>query len=65
MSKEIKSFKTYDEQLDILKKKGLICDNNSLEILKRNNYYFLINRYKDCFIKKGVKPEVNLLMYTT
>ena len=53
-----KEFKTYEEQLNILIKKGLICDNNSLEVLKRNNYYFLINRYKDCFTIPSSKPNM-------
>lgn len=58
MKRTIKEFKTYEEQLQILKDKGLICDDTSLEILRRNNYYFLINRYKDCFIKPNTKPNI-------
>lgn len=58
MKRTIKEFKTYEEQLQILKDKGLICDDSSLETLKRNNYYFLINRYKDCFIKPNTKPNI-------
>ena len=54
---KLKDFKTYEEQIKILKNKGLICDENSLNTLKYNNYYFLINRYKDCFIIPNVKPN--------
>ena len=57
-TKSNKSFKTYEEQIEILKNKGLICNDNSIEILKRNNYYFLINRYKDCFIIPNSKPNL-------
>lgn len=53
-----KQFKSYEEQIEILKSKGLIVDEKSLNILKRNNYYFLINRYKDLFIKPNVKPNI-------
>lgn len=55
--KKNKTFKTYEEQLEILNSKGLVTDNNSLNILKRNNYYFLINRYKDLFIIPNSKPN--------
>lgn len=54
----IKKFKTYEEQLEILKKKNLILDIDCLNILKRNNYYFLINRYRNPFIEKDTKPVV-------
>ena len=53
-----KRFKTYEEQIEILNSKGLITDNESLNILKRNNYYFLINRYKDLFIVPNIKPNI-------
>ena len=38
-----KLFKTIDEQLDILKEKGLIIEDESLarEILLRENYFFI------------------------
>ena len=51
-----KLFKTIDEQLDILKEKGLIIEDESLarEILLRENYFFingyrilLMNSYRD------------------
>ena len=57
-TKANKSFKTYEEQIEILTSKGLICNDSSIEILKRSNYYFLINRYKDCFIIPNSKPNL-------
>lgn len=52
-------FKSYDEQIDILKKRGLVIANedNAKKILKTNNYYNVVNAYKDIFIKKGFTPE--------
>lgn len=45
-------FHTYEEQLQKLKKRGLIIDNDEevIKILKRKNYYNIINGYKDYFI---------------
>ena len=54
---KVKQFKTYEEQVEILKKKGLIIDVDAIEVLKRNNYYFLINRYKDIFTIPDIKPS--------
>ena len=52
-------FKTYDEQIEILKTRGLIIDDEVVakNILKRNNYYNIINAYKDVFLQKGKTPE--------
>ena len=54
-----KSFKTAKEQMKILKSRGLIIENDesSKEILSDNNYYYLINGYKDIFIDKSSKEE--------
>lgn len=49
-----KPFKTYQEQIDILKNRyGLIIedDNFAEAALKSLTYYDLINGYKDCFMK--------------
>ena len=48
-----KIFKTIDEQVDILKRKGLIVDNNekTREILFRENYFF-ISGYRHLFMTK-------------
>jgi abortive infection bacteriophage resistance protein len=47
----MKIFKTYEEQLEILKFRGLNIRNESeaIKILQRENYYSLINGYKDLF----------------
>ena len=61
--KELKmiDFKTYDEQIEILRNRGMrILDsekNAAIQLLKRNNYYNIINGYKDLFVEKGVNPE--------
>lgn len=54
-----KLFKTIDEQIEILKSKGLTFDNikNANNILINNNYYYLINGYKDIFIDKNSNKE--------
>jgi len=54
---EVKCFKTYQEQIEILKSRGLIINNDeqAIKILKRANYYSLINGYKDLFIT-NTKP---------
>lgn len=54
--KKFKPFKTHEEQIEILKSKGLIIDEKAIDVLKRNNYYFLINRYKDIFKVPNTKP---------
>ena len=48
-----KIFKTIDEQVDILERKGLIVDNNekTREILFRENYFF-ISGYRHLFMTK-------------
>ena len=48
----IKSFKTLDEQIDILKDKGLIIDDvdYAKDILLRENYFFL-SGYRQLFLK--------------
>ena len=47
----VKEFKTIDEQIDILKKKGLIIDdyNMAKNILLKENYFF-INGYRHLFM---------------
>ena len=52
-------YKTYEEQIQILSNRGLIIndENSAKDFLKANNYYNVVNAYKDIFIKKGVTPE--------
>ena len=48
-----KPFKTYNQQLKILRDRNLIIKNGSkaISILKRDNYYNIINGYKDIFLE--------------
>ena len=52
---DLKDFKTYTEQIDLLKTRGLIINDEAfaLEKLKEENYYNIINGYKDLFITPG------------
>lgn len=54
-----KEFKTIDEQIQILKSRNIIIEdyNNAHRILTKNNYYYLINGYKDLFLDKNSKIE--------
>ena len=58
-----KPFKTVEEQIEILKSRGLIIqdEERALFFLKNNNYYELINGYKDFFIDKD-KTEMYIEM---
>lgn len=55
-----KVFKTIDEQLDILKSKGLIINNydKAKDIVLRENYFFL-NGYRSPFLISGSKRFVD------
>ncbi|MFA6076400.1 MAG: Abi family protein [Negativicutes bacterium] len=54
-----KCFKTLDEQIEILRARGLNIEDcaGAKAILERENYYNLINGYKYPFINKRVAPE--------
>ena len=53
-----KEFKTIEEQIEILKLRGLqITDEKAIEILTENNYYYLINGYKNLFIDEKCEEE--------
>ena len=52
-----KEFRTIEEQIKIFKSRNLIIDKiQAKEIFEENNYYYVINGYKDLFIDKS-KPE--------
>ncbi len=55
-----KVFKTIDEQLDILKSKGLIIEDydKAKEIVLRENYFFL-NGYRSPLLESGSKRFIN------
>lgn len=54
-----KTFKTIDEQIEILKSRNIIIDDydKAYKLLSKNNYYYLINGYKDLFIDCTSKEE--------
>ena len=53
-----KEFKTIEEQIDILKERNLIInEEKAKEIFRGNNYYYLINGYKDLFLDKNSEEE--------
>lgn len=54
-----KPFKTYNQQLKILRDRNLIIKNGSkaILVLKRDNYYNIINGYKDIFLETGGENE--------
>lgn len=54
-----KEFKTIDEQIELLQNRNLHIENEDIarEILLNNNYYYLINGYKDLFLNKNSKKE--------
>lgn len=54
-----KDFKLIEEQIEILKNRNLLIkdEERAREIFKDNNYYYLINGYKDLFINKQEDEE--------
>ena len=61
---KLKEFKTIDEQIDILKERGLVINDidKAKELLLRENYFF-INGYRHIFIKN--KKEGNFISGVT
>lgn len=57
----MKPFKTHRQQLTILRSRGLLINDGSkaMRILERENYYTLINGYKDFFL---LRDEANTLV---
>ena len=56
----MKNFKTLDEQLEMLKKKNIFVnsDEETKEFLSKENYYNIINGYKDLFLLKDECKKV-------
>ena len=54
-----KEFKTIKDQIEILKSRNIIVKNydKAYKILEKNNYYYLINGYKDLFLNEKHKDE--------
>lgn len=55
----MKEFKNYNEQIELLKTRGLIIPDReyTLKKLQEENYYNIINGYKDLFITPGTKDN--------
>lgn len=55
-----KEFKTIDEQIELLQSRDLNIESKETakEILLNNNYYYLINGYKDLFLNRNSKTEM-------
>lgn len=55
----MKEFKSYQEQISLLKSRGLVINDEdfALKKLKEENYYNIINGYKTLFIAKGTKDD--------
>ena len=55
----MKEFKTYEEQISLLKSRGLIINDEkfALDKLKEDNYYNIINGYRDLFIVPGTLDD--------
>ncbi len=63
----MKKYKTFNQQLVILRKRGLIVpkDGRPKRFLEQENYYNVINGYKDLFLQKDysgnlLEPEIYL-----
>ena len=63
----MKEYKTFNQQLTILRNRGLIVptDGKPKRFLEQENYYNVINGYKDLFLLKDthgkpVEPETYL-----
>lgn len=63
----MKEYKTFNQQLTILRNRGMIVPTNGSpkRFLEQENYYNVINGYKDLFLKKDangnpITPEVYL-----
>ncbi len=52
-----KVFKTHNSQLRILRSRGLIVKSSAKRILERENYYNIINGYKDLFLDRNSQSE--------
>lgn len=55
----MKPFKTHRQQIKILRDRGLEVDGaKAMRILERENYYSLINGYKDPFLKRDLQGQI-------
>ncbi|EJE1827200.1 Abi family protein [Listeria monocytogenes] len=54
----MKPFKTHNQQLKILRDRGLEVPSKSKRILEQDNYYNVVNGYKTPFLKKDSKGKI-------
>ncbi|WP_080798978.1 Abi family protein [Arabiibacter massiliensis] len=47
-----KPFKTIDQQIEILRSRGLLVEDSAYDVLLSENYYSVVNGYKEFFIDK-------------
>lgn len=55
----MKEYKTYNQQLKILRERGLSVPTNGKpkRFLEQENYYNVINGYKDLFLQKDFNDQ--------
>ncbi|QVK08698.1 Abi family protein [Mycoplasma mycoides] len=65
--KRSKEFKTFEEQIEILKSRRLIIkdEQKAIEILKQENYYNIVNGYKDLFLKNTLNDKEDVFVENT
>ena len=54
-----KPFRTIDEQIEILNSRGVITDEMTPEILKREGYYSVVNGYRDLYLDRKATAEAH------
>lgn len=59
-----KSYKSYRQQLNILRSRGMVIGKGSqgsrvMRILERENYYNVINGYKELFLDVKATPTTD------
>lgn len=60
-----KPFRPIDEQIAILSSRGVITNDSTKTILKREGYYSVVNGYKDLFIDKAATASAHDDRYMT
>ncbi|QVK07046.1 Abi family protein [Mycoplasma mycoides] len=65
--KRSKEFKTFEEQIEILKSRELIIkdEQKAIEILKQENYYNIVNGYKDLFLRNTLNDKEDVFVENT
>lgn len=61
----LKEFKSIEEQIELLKSRGVITDENTATVLLRENYYSVVNGYKDPFLDRTAMQSCPDNVYLT